>query len=123
MVITMPEHMGNEKVRPDPSLKWGVTPGKYPPAYTQPEENYSPEEQAKRQKQRDKGVDPGKLNTAIVALSKHKLMFGRLKGSDGRSDQRGLLEEVDRHEWFLWHAIAWRSESRLPCSENFIPGY
>ena len=59
--LIMTEHKKEEKVHPHPALKWSVTPGKYPLAYTQPQENYSPEEQAKRQKQREKGVNPGKL--------------------------------------------------------------
>ncbi|KAK3676726.1 hypothetical protein LTR78_003503 [Recurvomyces mirabilis] len=54
----MTESKKAKEVRPDPALKWGVTPGKYPPAYTKPEEEYSPEEQASRQKMREKGVNP-----------------------------------------------------------------
>ncbi|KAK5110621.1 hypothetical protein LTR62_005660 [Meristemomyces frigidus] len=48
----------HQKSQPDPAYKWGITPGKHPPPYTQPEENYALEEQVKRQKLRDKGVNP-----------------------------------------------------------------
>lgn len=58
-----------EKPRADPALKWGISPGKYPPTDTKPEEDYSPEEQAEREKLRKKGINPGKSAPACQMRS------------------------------------------------------
>lgn len=43
----------------DPAMKWGISPDKHPPpVYSKPEEEYTPEERAKRQEQREKGINP-----------------------------------------------------------------
>ncbi|KAI7478944.1 hypothetical protein KC351_g7853 [Hortaea werneckii] len=50
---------GKDEPAPDAAMKWGISPDKYPPpVYSKPEEEYTPEERAERQKQREKGVDP-----------------------------------------------------------------
>lgn len=50
---------GKDEPAPDAAMKWGISPDKCPPpVYSKPEEEYTPEERAERQKQREKGVDP-----------------------------------------------------------------
>lgn len=50
---------GKDEPAPDAAMKWGISPDKYPPpVYSKSEEEYTPEERAERQKQREKGVDP-----------------------------------------------------------------
>jgi hypothetical protein len=84
----------DEKIIPDPALKWGITPGKHPPTYTAPEESYSPEEQEKREKLRKKGINPG-------IFDGHPLK----PASDIRVDSKARMDAASK-EGSFWTKVA-----------------
>lgn len=63
-------------------LKWGVTPKDEPPPYVKPEHEYSPEEQAKREKLRKKGINPD-LKAEMDAK-----VFGKGEAPDGTRNSK-----------------------------------
>lgn len=71
----------NRKDFPNVGLKWGKTPSNNPPSYTPPEDSYTPEQQAEREKLRSKGINPDlKAEMDSKVFGKGEPVDGSLKG-------------------------------------------